>query len=73
MRQNSLSENPLAGKLGITGGEASQLLKGEFNGSLEELIYISIAIGQIPMITYSSIEKMLEMFQIKIITPHQTM
>jgi transcriptional regulator with XRE-family HTH domain len=58
--RKGINQTQLAEELGVTKGYVSQILKGEFNYTLKKLIEISLAIGQVPKIEYSSLEKIIE-------------
>jgi transcriptional regulator with XRE-family HTH domain len=58
--RKEINQTQLAEELGVTKGYVSQILKGEFNYTLKKLIEISMAIGQVPKIEYSSLEKIIE-------------
>ena len=60
MEQEGLTQTQLAGKLGVSKGYVSQILKGEFNYTLKKLIDISLAIGCVPKIEYKSLESVME-------------
>jgi len=59
MEKEGINQNQLAEQLGVTKGYVSQILKGEFNYTLKKLIDISLAIGQVPKIDYTPIEKII--------------
>jgi transcriptional regulator with XRE-family HTH domain len=60
MEKEGINQNQLAERLGVTKGYVSQILKGEFNYTLKKLIDLSLAIGQVPKIEYSSVSKVIE-------------
>lgn len=60
MEREKINQTQLAEKLGVSKGYISQILKGEFNYTLKKLIELSLAIGQVPKIEYSSMNKVLE-------------
>lgn len=57
---NSLTEDELAEKCGVTRSCICDVLKGEFNSNLGKLIRISLAIGKIPVIQFKNLEKYIE-------------
>ncbi len=60
MKKENINQNQLAERLGVTKGYVSQILKGEFNYTLKKLIEISLAIGQVPKVEYTSIENVID-------------
>jgi transcriptional regulator with XRE-family HTH domain len=60
MEKERINQNQLAGRLGVTKGYVSQILKGEFNYTLKKLIEISLAIGKVPRIEYQSVEEIIQ-------------
>jgi transcriptional regulator with XRE-family HTH domain len=55
-----ITQTELAVELGVTKGYVSQILKGEFNYTLKKLIEISLAIGQVPRVEYTSLAQVIE-------------
>ncbi len=60
LEKEEISQSELATRLGVTKGYVSQILKGNFNYTLKKLIEISLAIGMVPRVTYTPIDKVLE-------------
>lgn len=58
--QKGINQTQLAEELGVTKGYVSQILKGDFNYTLKKLIEISLAIGQVPTISYTPLTTMIE-------------
>ena len=58
--QKGINQTQLAEELGVTKGYVSQILKGNFNYTLKKLIEISLSIGLVPRISYTSLVSVVE-------------
>ena len=52
LKDNNMTQNQLAAQLGVTKGNVSQIMKGEFNYTLKKLIELSLAVGKAPVINF---------------------
>jgi transcriptional regulator with XRE-family HTH domain len=60
MEKENINKTQLAERLGVTKGYISQILNGHFNYTLKKLIEISLAIGIVPHIKYTSVEDVIK-------------
>ena len=60
MKKEGINQTELAARLGVSKGYISQVLKGEFNYTLNKLIELALAIGKVPQIQFIPIERILE-------------
>ena len=61
MRKHQMNKTQLAEFLGCTKGYVTQLLNGDFDHKLSKFIELSLAIGQIPQITFRDADEYIEM------------
>jgi len=54
-----MTQTQLAEHLGVTKGYVSQVLKGEFNYTLRKLIELSLAVGKVPTLSFTSMDVVL--------------
>ncbi len=52
MNANSLNQNELAEKWGVSKGYISQILKGNSNFTIKKLVELSLAMGKAPILQY---------------------
>ncbi len=60
MTEHQLSRTQLAEKLGVTKGYVSQILNGDFDHKISKLVELSLTIGLVPAISYTSIEQVIK-------------
>ena len=56
MKTNSLNQNELAEKWGVSKGYISQILKGDCNFTLKKMVELSLAMGKAPILQYVPVE-----------------
>lgn len=61
MQKNQMNKTQLADYLGCSKGYVTQLLNGDFDHKLSKFIELSLAIGQIPQISFRDIDEYIEM------------
>ncbi len=59
LEKNKMTRTEFAEKLGVSKGYVSQIMNGDFNHRLSKLVELSLAVGQVPMITFKSLDKVI--------------
>ena len=60
IKKEDINKTELAKRLNVSKGYISQILNGNFNYTLKKLIELSLAIGLVPKITYTSVNEIIE-------------
>ncbi|HSY62429.1 MAG TPA: helix-turn-helix transcriptional regulator [Cytophaga sp.] len=60
MEKEKINQTELSKRLGISRSRVSQILNGDLNCTLKKLVELSLSIGIVPRINYSTIEDVLE-------------
>jgi transcriptional regulator with XRE-family HTH domain len=63
MSKGGKSRKELAEELGVTKGYVSQLLNGNFNGTVSKLVELSLAANKVPVIKFVDIDDYIAMDQ----------
>jgi len=61
LRENNLTRNQFAEKLGVTKGYVSQILNGDFDHRLSKFIELSMAVGKVPRVDFIDIKEILKL------------
>jgi len=59
LRENHINQTEFASQLNVSKGYISQILNGDLNCTLKKLMELSLAIGKVPKIKYTSIENII--------------
>lgn len=59
LTENEMSRSTLAEKLGVTRGYVSQILNGNCDHRLSKIFELSLAIGEVPTLSFRSLESVL--------------
>jgi len=70
IKKKGITRTQFAKELGVSKGYVSQVLNGEFDFKLSKLVELSLAIGKIPEIKFSSLEEV-KSKEIKVETSNQ--
>lgn len=60
MKNEHINQTQLAKKLGVTKGYISQLLKGNLNLTLKNLIKLSLVLDKVPVIEFKPVNEILK-------------
>ncbi len=72
LKDNNMTQNQLADQLGVTKGYVSQIMKGEFNYTLKNLIKLSLAVGKVPVINFMPLAEIISTESEKVYSPETT-
>lgn len=61
METHQINRTQLADYLGVTKGYVSQILKGDYNYSIEKLVDLSIKLGVVPQFSFEELEELIQM------------